>query len=109
MAIIYQGDQNLLPIKIKKGDTVISADMVDKVRIGVGQFTDKYPDGDIAYDNGYWLFPLTEEKTYQLLAGKSKIQAQVNFPGNVIISSVVYDGNIGQSLLKGVWTQDDTE
>lgn len=109
MAIIYQGDQYALPIKIKQGDTVISDEMVEKLRIGVDQFVDKYPDGGITYDNGYWLFPLTEEMTYQLLGGEGEIQAQVLFPNDVIISSVVYNGSIGQSLLRGVWTQDDTE
>lgn len=109
VAIIYQGDQYLLPIKIKQGDTVISDEMVEKVRIGIGPFKDLYPDGGITYADGYWLFPLTETMTYDLLAGENKLQAQVNFPGNVVISSVVYEGEIGQSLLRGVWTQDDTE
>ena len=103
MSVIYQGDQYYLPIKITQNGVVIGEDSVSKVRIGVANFVNKYPDGDLLFSGDYWLFPLTEEMTYTLRAGITEVQAQVVFPDDKIISSMVVNADIGESLLKGAW------
>lgn len=89
---IQQGDQFFLPVIIKEGETEITPDNVDDVRIKIGSFLDSLSSGELAYgqiDNPdynaatnntvpeqifVWLFPITQERSLSLNQGEVGMQ-----------------------------------
>lgn len=101
MAIV-QGDEYLIPVMLRQGDTTITDEIADGVRIAIGTAVCTWPDGTLTYDNGLWYFPLTQKISYDLPEGKAKFQVQVKINGKIIgtkIKMVEVDG----SIIKGEW------
>ena len=101
MAII-KGDEYKIPIVIKEGDTVITEELVNGVRVGLGTVVSTYPDGTLTYKDGLWYFPLTQEISYRLQAGSVPFQVQIKV-GDQIFGSPEQQISIQDCIIKGVW------
>lgn len=65
---IYQGDQYYVPITVKRGGQVQTADSIYKLEIILAGMRKLYP-GEIIYnDSGRFLFPLNQEDSLALEA-----------------------------------------
>lgn len=103
MVNIHQGDQYYLPIEITRGQTPITPDMVDDVRIKLGGVLKYYSTGEIIFDTetNKYKYPLTEEETKNLL-GQSSIQIGLKI-GNDIINSNTENIRVAHSIITEEW------
>ena len=80
MLTILQGDALSVPISIKlNGKEVTTAD-IQAVKVTMGGIEKRYP-GEITYDSGRFLFPLTQEETFSVRTGLVHVQIRVKYAG----------------------------
>ena len=64
MLSMMQGDAYDIHLTlVKEDDTPIADTDVSKVNITFGGTTKSYPDGVVTYDDGEWLYPVTQAQT----------------------------------------------
>lgn len=64
MLSMMQGDAYDIHLTlVKDDDTAITDADVSKVNITFGGTTKSYPDGAVSYDDGEWLYPVTQAQT----------------------------------------------
>jgi hypothetical protein len=100
---MMQGDSYGLSIEILNsgGEAVTSADVSD-VEISIGSLKKTYTSGDVFFVDGMWVFPLTQEETFQMLPAKVKVQLRVKWlSGDVEGCDLGYQ-NIRESISKEV-------
>ena len=102
---MYQGDQYKIPFTIKMGDTLVTPDIAEGVKIEIADVTREWP-GEVEWDaeNSRWLYPVSQEQSLSI-SGNYKSQVQVNFGGDpaVIITSEVTEETIGKSVILEEW------
>lgn len=96
------GDAYLIPVVIKQGDTVITDEIADGVKIAFKNSVCSYPNGGLTCEDGVWYFPLTQKLSNQFTAGKCDFQVQVKI-GEDVISSKIKQVEIWDSIIKGEW------
>lgn len=100
--IIQQGDQYYVPIRIKKGETVLTEENVDGVRISFGGNEQSYPDGQLEFDGSeHWLYWLGSDVSMSMV-GRVPYQISVKIGENKFNSAVQY-AEFGGSLFKEDW------
>ena len=63
---MMQGDAYGLAIEIKDAtDKVVTTEDVMDVEIAIGYLRKTYKEGGISFENGMWIFPLTQEETFK--------------------------------------------
>lgn len=72
---IYQADIYDIPITITLEDEVVSPDNVDDVIIAIGEMVRSYKKGTLKFDEGQWIFPLSEET--RKMSGVFQGQAEI--------------------------------
>lgn len=85
---IQQGDKYFLPVRIKEGDTYITTENADGVRIKIGSFLDTWNSGSAENELGYgeitvnnasvfvWEFPVTQDRSLAWNSGEVPMQVQ---------------------------------
>ena len=105
---MIQGDQYQMPITIKVGDTVITPDNCEGVKIDVGGTIRESP-GTLAYDavDSVWLYQLTQAQTLGF-SGLVGITVQVNMGGNPaeIIGSKPQFELVDESTIREAWSEE---
>lgn len=83
---MMQGDSYGIPVEIKRGDgaAVTNADILD-VEVVIGSLRKTYRNGDIAYTNGKWIFPLTQEESFSFPSGEVKAQVRVKWRNGEVV------------------------
>ena len=83
---IKQGDQYLIPIKIKSGGVPLNVEIVDVVEVTFGELTKEYPT-EITYDSetSAFLFPVRQDETFAFRAGSLKMDVRVKFHGGDVV------------------------
>lgn len=99
---ITQGDSYLIPVVIRQGETIITDELVDGVKIAIDNAICTYPNGTLTYENGVWYYPLSQKISNNLPVGKADIQVQVKL-GNNIIGSKIRKVDIDACIIKGEW------
>ena len=102
--IIYQGDQYLLPIKIKAGDIQITPDIIDGLRVKLGKFEKRYPDGGVTFEDGVWYYPLTQQESRKFCLCTIPLQMELHFQSGDIVVTEQKKYKKGANILKGVWS-----
>ena len=95
---MMQGDAYHLSFKIKKGDDVITDEMVDDVEIVIGKIRKSLSAGEVSWGDGVWLFPLTQDETFDLRGIAQRAQVRVKFKGGDIIGVRLPDIDVDASL-----------
>ena len=103
MAIIQKGDAYALPVIILADGTAITEADVAGVRIGLGTITAIWPDGQLRYDSGVWLLPITQAQSYTLPQGDVYYQAQVQMSSGETLSSPRTKIHIDSSIFRQPW------
>lgn len=103
MAIIRKGDAYALPVIILADGTPITDADVAGVRIGLGTITAIWPDGQLRYDSGVWLLPITQAQSYTLPQGDVYYQAQVQMSSGETLSSPRTKIHIDSSIFRQPW------
>lgn len=70
----------------------ITTEEVAEVEISLGDVTKTYTSGDVVYDDGKWLFPLTQDETLFTLAPVSGLQVRVKYLLGDVVGAKV--GNV---------------
>lgn len=100
---MMQGDSYGLSIEILNsvGEAVTSSDVSD-VEVSIGSHRKTYKDGEVYFLDGMWVFPLTQEETFEMLPAKVKVQLRVKWlSGDVEGCDLGYQ-NIRESISKEV-------
>lgn len=108
--VIQQGDQYYIPIIITQGETEITDENCDDVKVKVDVITKKASAGEISYSAYYyggeeksaWLFPVTQLQTLAWKTGVISIQAQIK-QGDAIIGSDVEQIGVDFSIIGDEW------
>ena len=103
MAIIRKGDAYALPVIILADGTPITDADVAGVRIGLGTITAIWPDGQLRYDSGVWLLPITQAQSYTLPQGDVYYQVQVQMSSGETLSSPHTKIHIDSSIFRQPW------
>lgn len=102
--VIYQGDQYLVPFRVKRGGVVLTPENIDAIRISLGGHVQQYPDGNLTFDgNEFWMFALRSDMS-KTMNGKTPYQIEYK-KGDVKQHSDVLYVDISGSLpnLKEDW------
>ena len=77
---MMQGDSYNLGIEIQD-DTgaVVLPEAVADIEIAIGHIKKTYADGEVKYGENVWLFPLTQEESFSLPAGKLYGQVRIKW------------------------------
>ena len=79
MLSMMQGDAYNIYLTIlnESGEAITDAD-VSKVNITFGGTTKSYPDGAVSYDDGEWLYPVTQAQTIGM-ANVAELSVRVKY------------------------------
>lgn len=102
VTVITRGDEYLIPVVITQGDTVITDQNADGVKIGFDTAICSYPGGGLTFENGTWLYPLTQELSLAMESGEVDFQTQVKMGSNVITSKK-QKVKVDDSIIQEVW------
>lgn len=100
---MMQGDSYRLSIEIinEKGVPVTSDDVAD-VEITIGSLRKTFVAKEVSYENGKWLFPLTQEDTFKLPASRVKAQVRVVWTSGDVEGASLGEIRIQESISKEV-------
>lgn len=85
MATIVKGEAYRVAFTLKDNGTPITPEMVQGVRIALGNQIATYPTGSLTYsaEDGEWLFPMTQKNSYSFMGCEVDYQAQVKIDGEI--------------------------
>lgn len=100
---MMQGDAYLLGINIlnNAGMPVTPADVAD-VEITIGHLKKKYSAAELSFNNGIWMFPLTQKETFGCMPALPKAQVRIKWANGVIEGKPLYGIRIDESISKEV-------
>lgn len=88
MIEIMEGDQYGISIRIKdKCGTLITNEHVEDVEVCIGKYTKTYASGVVTYDSekDVFVYPLTQEESFNFNSNSVACQVRVKFEGGDII------------------------
>jgi hypothetical protein len=100
VAVIQQGAQYYLPLRIRMNGDVTSPDNVDDLKIKVGHVTAQLSKEELSYAGENWLFPLRQEDSLKF-SGSVRCQASIKRGDNIypsrtmlihVDTSIITDG-----------------
>ena len=100
---MMQGDSYKLGIRIlnNAGSLVTPADVKD-VEITIGHLRKTYMNAQLQYNDGVWLFPLSQQDTFQCWPSAVKAQVRVLWTNGVVEGKPLYGIRINESISKEV-------
>lgn len=80
MLQMMRGDSYEIAITLtdEENQPIAPAD-VSEVEISLGDIIKTYSSGDVIYDDGKWLFPVTQSETLSAVAAVSTLQVRVKY------------------------------
>ena len=100
---MMQGDSYGLMIEIKKEDgTLVTSEDVTNVEISIGHLRKTFADGEIAYSGGHWVFPFSQEETFNFPVSKVKAQVRVVWANGVVEGCSLGEIRVNESISKVV-------
>ena len=83
------------------GNPVTPDDILD-VEICIGRLRKTYRNAEVTYENGFWLFPLSQGESFSLLPGVQNAQVRVVWANGVVEGKRLYGVYVEESLRKEV-------
>lgn len=104
---IHKGEQYYIAFEVKVDEDTATPENVDRVRIKVGNYLCQYPNGELIYDSSgeQWLYPLSEEESFQMYAGKRMAEVAVMI-GEEIFKSDIFYVDVMNSIITERWTDE---
>lgn len=97
---LVQGDSYNLIVTIKNKGQPLDVASVEKVEISLLYLQKSYP-GEIGYEDGKFLFPLTQQETFRL-PKLCQMQVRVKFRSGDVIGSEIKQVDVAHALSKAV-------
>lgn len=100
---MMQGDSGFYGIQIlnNAGNPVIPEDVRD-IEVTIGHLIKKYSNAELIYTNGWWLFPISQEETFEMKPLQTKSQVRVAWANGVVEGMPLYGVHPYESLSKEV-------
>lgn len=100
---MMQGDSYFLGFVLRNnaGQPITPEDVLD-VEITVGSLTKRKNDGKLIYDNGMWMFPLSQEESMGMRPGGKDAQARIKWASGVVEGQPIYGVIVQESKSKEV-------
>lgn len=100
---IMQGDAYDLGIEIfdDNGNQVLPDDVSD-VEIVLGHMTKTYANNEIKYGEDCWLFPMSQEDSFRLMASKPKAQVRIKWKTGEVDGAKIDMSSVDESSSKEV-------
>ncbi len=100
---IQKGSQFSIPFTLTLNGTAVTTSNASDVRIKLGDILKTYSDSELTYSAGDWLYPLTEDDTWEL---GSEVQYQVSVKD---LSGNIYPSEparlmLADSIITEKWT-----
>lgn len=86
---MVQGDSYNLSVTIKNKGQPLDVASVEKVEISLLYLQKSYP-GEIGYEDGKFLFPLTQQETFRL-PKLGQMQVRVKFKSGVVMGGIEFE------------------
>jgi hypothetical protein len=100
---MMQGDSYVLEIEILNEDDVAVTDAdVSDVEITIGHLSKTYKDGAVSYEDGKWIFPLTQEETFKFPASAVPAQLRIVWPNGQVEGVNLGKHFVSESISKEV-------
>lgn len=99
---IHRGDEYAIPMTLLMDDVIITDNMIQGLRIKIGQYENDFPDGTVTYHDDKWWVPFTQEQTLSMAHGAAPYQVQIKINGD-IISSDVGKLDVKNSIILNEW------
>ena len=103
IAKIIQGEQYAIEIVLTADGTAITPNNSDDVKIRIDGVEKTYSSGELTYEDGRWLFPITQVDSLRMSTKGVKAQAQYKVGSNVF-STEIYDVEIDPSVIRSVFS-----
>lgn len=97
---MVQGDSYNLIVTVKNQGKPLDVASVEKVEISLLYLQKSYP-GEIGYEDGTFLFPLTQQETFRL-PKICQMQVRVKFRSGDVIGSEIQQIDVAHALSKAV-------
>lgn len=100
---MMQGDGCNLAIQIlnNAGSPVTPLDVYD-VEITIGRISKRLSEEQISFENGYWMYPISQEETYGMIPGSVPAQVRVLWNNGVVEGKRLDGIRITESISKEV-------
>ena len=100
---MMQGDSYSLGIRIlnNAGNPVTPEDIKD-VEITIGQLRKTYLNAQVTFNEGLWMFPLSQKETFGCWPAAVKAQVRVVWANGVVEGKPIYGVRINESISKEV-------
>lgn len=101
---IMQGDQYAIVFTGAKDGSPLDLSQIELIEFMVGKLRKVYPDEVTTDEDGNFLFPLTQEETFQFKSAQQAVQIRVKFSGAepVVIGTSVEGVRVSDSISKVV-------
>lgn len=98
-----QGDAYNLGIRIlnNAGNPVTPGDVRD-IEITIGNLRKTYLNAQVTYNEGLWLFPLSQTESFSFTPGAVKAQVRVAWANGVVEGKPLYGIRMDESMSKEV-------
>lgn len=98
---MMQGDSYSLQIYIAQEGAAVTPETAEAVEIVLGDYRKSYP-GALNYEDGFWLFPLSQRESLDLASGRQPCQVRVKFVGGDVLGTDVGMLDVRDSLSREV-------
>ena len=100
---MMQGDSYNLGISIlnNAGNPVAPEDIKD-LEITIGHLRKTYLNAQVTYYDGLWMFPLSQQETFDYWPASVKAQVRVVWKNGIVEGKPLYGVRIGESMSKEV-------
>ena len=100
---MMQGDSYNLGIKIlNNAGSPVTPDDIRDVEITIGNLRKTYLGASLTFHDGLWMFPLSQQETFQYWPSSVKAQVRVVWANGVVEGKPLYGVRIDESLSKEV-------
>jgi len=100
---MLQGDGCNLGIRILNNAlSPVTPEDVTDVEITVGHLRKSYLGAQVRYHEGVWMFPLSQQESFEYVAGAIPAQVRVKWTNGVVEGKPLYGVRIGESISKEV-------
>ena len=100
---MMQGDSYSLGIRVlnNAGNPVTPEDIED-LEITIGHLSKSYLGAQLTFNEGMWMFPLSQKETFGYMPSAPKAQVRVKWANGVIEGKPLYGVRIDESISKEV-------
>lgn len=104
MSTIVKGDAYSVAFTVKSDDVIVTPDMVQGLRIALGNQIAEYPNGNLTFssDDNTWRFPMTQKNTLSIKGKIMNYQSQAKIAGEIYTSDEM-DIEISETMFRKEW------